>query len=932
MVILSRERTPMGHRMGSMPVGRQGRLTWGNSIRKFMVVMMLAEMPQLAISRGEDVWSDTSKLGTETIARLSHGFVLRPQRLVTSADGNFFLAKFLVKIPRPPKMGTLDALHFCTKITSNKSGKGNHPKEEKEALFKACTRISDIAFGMYRNLANIRLKMKTTYEEVIKLLPDKLWRGGERRKRGLLNFIGNFAYYLFGTGRAKDTDRNFKLIKDTRMGLFKVAEAVASDEKVIGHFMNISTDRINELSEVALKHGKHIKVMERNLETMFNVTLDTYKERKIMDHYILWLSHIMEVGHALTLAYTTMYTEVKAFQQGVHELMKGELSPSIVPFKDMEAALGMVSATLEDRFPGHHVAFKSPAFYYDNANPTFVRKHDVLYISVPIPIVANHYIFRVYHVHTLPVPIHFENATKPDATILRMPYKTVALSIDGTLVLHIDNTEWRDCKGDEILICPDLVHYSKLVDDKCLHSLISNSDQNVEVFCNKEYVWRYKFYEQIIHLTGSQILVSTPDTNVTIFCAGRLDNIVDLFNYAILDLQCDCGMRTSISFVPPQMGNCEKMEATKEITLPENYILQHLGELTVNRSASTSLIRRLRLKPLKVVKDLVGTEKLGNVVMPYGMALRALRTSEVMDLTSLGDDSLRLGWRWMAIFMWIPPFLMMSALMAMIFKRLLTIQAMLVVGSTLPAMVEGVGCTLRPDRDIWLLYMVNTFVLLGVVASVILTVLLMRRWARSGSDQHICIQFAGGTEVITVGLSDNGYGAQSLFWTGRNLIRRMTVVKYWWKYYLDIDWDCNLKIIGHSYDPHEITRLELPTSVKISGSRARKLLRIPVSKCFARLIRDFEGMMVPIPRGLPRVETVGWDKLLRHGRNPGAGRRAPQPHSDEGHQPMAEGVDPEQPEPPPYEGSCFVSMVRPTLVGAPPRYVAALGPRNESRV
>jgi hypothetical protein len=150
-------------------------------------------------------------------------------------------------------------------------------------------------------------------------------------------------------------------------------------------------------------------------------------------------------------------------------------------------------------------------------------------------------------------------------------------------------------------------------------------------------------------------------------------------------------------------------------------------------------------------------------------------------------------------------------------------------------------------------------VVMVVAASVIY---IIWRVSKRDKKKHIGLQISGGPEVITIFLKDTGYGEKGLYWVGKKLIHKITVMKYCLNHYIEIRWSASLKVIGHGNVVMDMAQIALPSKIKISRKQSMMLSKTPAQLIYTRLFRQSDGVAFPISRSIPSRESTGWDRFV----------------------------------------------------------------------
>ena len=355
-------------------------------------------------------------------------------------------------------------------------------------------------------------------------------------------------------------------------------EGVVSDHVSM---LNVTNSRIDNVVEALSHTHARLDSMDKFLGILNRTVKDLRRGQSLATFFHLWFPVLAGRVNDLTLAVQSMVLESTTFLQGVRDLTRGELSHGLVPAAMMDVALENITVYLRERLPHYRVAFPSISYYYDNSDPVFSRNKGSLDIVIRIPLTAHQHLFRIYHVYSLPMPIRFYNESRIDATIVEGLPREFAVSVDLSFSIVLTDHDWRGCSGDEVKTCPNLWTYRYLRPDDCMNALYLDSGSDILKYCQFSYVMRASFPDTFAYLGKGLAIVNSMSTTLQVICRSIPAETLDIAQLVLIELGCDCAMRTDTSWVPYQLHGCDSVESVTEVKYPLNTLLLDSMDLRI---------------------------------------------------------------------------------------------------------------------------------------------------------------------------------------------------------------------------------------------------------------------------------------------------------------------------------------------------------------
>ena len=310
----------------------------------------------------------------------------------------------------------------------------------------------DEAFSSYNKLyTSIYRDILRVQEMMGLLLPKPLGMEGDMRKRGLLDIGGSIAKSLFGTATVKD-------VNILKQHMEELAKAVSQRDMTLKH------DRLNMQSyQVTL--NKRVENLNRGIKANMNiisemtVTFQNWssavtgriarveKQARLNEKGINILhSYVAHHIHALSSLQAESYRVLDAIQT----LISGYLPTYFITPQMLVELLKEISERLESqrnlRITHNHVGY-----YYQIPLVTYVLTEADLYIKIEIPIASSGYLFDLYRVTSMPIPISYD----ADKGLTRIDghKEYIAVSGDKYHYMELDTEDILNCQGQSIKRC-----------------------------------------------------------------------------------------------------------------------------------------------------------------------------------------------------------------------------------------------------------------------------------------------------------------------------------------------------------------------------------------------------------------------------------------------------------------------------------------------
>lgn len=158
------------------------------------------------------------------------------------------------------------------------------------------------------------------------------------------------------------------------------------------------------------------------------------------------LEHEFVILNELTLKQTNVSAqlekELEHMKLGIHDLVKGKLSPFLLSPHVLQSSLRQVQDIITTKFPQFHISHKDPLYYYSHGDFLFTRHHSHLFLTLKIPISSFLQPIAMYKLYSFTVPI---NSSSQHATQL--------VDIPDYFLLTEDNQHYATISASQIYHC-----------------------------------------------------------------------------------------------------------------------------------------------------------------------------------------------------------------------------------------------------------------------------------------------------------------------------------------------------------------------------------------------------------------------------------------------------------------------------------------------
>ena len=452
--------------------------------------------------------------GNETIQRLNYGVAFQ-YRSALQLSNEYWLHTF--KIPLPAKL-QLPSIGTC------------HKDED------TCVLIGHVLAQINTVRAETSARLNDTLETVYKLIPESAQIKG-RGKRSLLPFLGQLSRSIFGTATLDDINVLARHINELSHRTMKISNAIEQHGAHMSSFMEKANKRMDNLMTGVKNNEMAITYIHTQLQTSIRDLQNNFEQMtSILTKQIQNSNHL---NHQLD--------EIKL---GIIDLVKGKLSPLILPPELLQNTIKEIQALLNSKYPEFYVTHTPVDQMYKYENFLYARYNNSLFITIKLPISAHKSNLKLFDVKSFPVPI---NNTSPQATQLLDLPSNFAISADQQFYTMLGDSELNRCKGEKPLHCFFNKPLTPITTESCILALFTNSKEKVHALCN------FRFLQNAItpsiHELGISSVVVYRSPILSMECSKQ-HKMIKGCDYCILALPCRCSLFTEKFYFPPRLTAC----------------------------------------------------------------------------------------------------------------------------------------------------------------------------------------------------------------------------------------------------------------------------------------------------------------------------------------------------------------------------------------
>ena len=319
--------------------------------------------------------SSEIEASSEYITRLNFGYIATKVRSVMIAQG-YWYHTFYVELPtplpswrlaRPPNLMAGDSCESAT----------------------MCYRMRPWMLAMGNLTFSLQQSVSEIISDIHDLIADNDIRDPRRLKpRGLIDGVGKLANVLFGL----TTDDQLKDMQQVILNIKGLAEMSSADSQQLKRTMTSVTQLQNE----RLDNMRDLLVKEHQTMSQLYLQLRELSSTSHIEYNVITML-VNELAK-----YVTIHDSLQRLEQGVHDLVSGQLSPNIISTAELTDVLANVSTTLKEK--SLTLCYKRPQQVYASKTFDYARHGSTLFVRVWLPF-SKHPVMNLYKSKVIALPV-----------------------------------------------------------------------------------------------------------------------------------------------------------------------------------------------------------------------------------------------------------------------------------------------------------------------------------------------------------------------------------------------------------------------------------------------------------------------------------------------------------------------------------------------
>ena len=137
---------------------------------------------------------------------------------------------------------------------------------------------------------------------------------------------------------------------------------------------------------------------------------------------------------------------------------------------------------------------------------------------------------------------------------------------------HAELTEaqFQLCQSQGNQACFQLITMSPHNTPSCALALFQDDHEAIKTLCEVKYITNHKVRPAIVDLGKGKLLIQSTNEKLTETCRGQVPTEIDVCKFCIIDLACDCELRSHNIYVPPSLANCDDATIPTIVTHSQN--------------------------------------------------------------------------------------------------------------------------------------------------------------------------------------------------------------------------------------------------------------------------------------------------------------------------------------------------------------------------
>lgn len=426
---------------------------------------------------------------------------------------------------------------------------------KNQSIVKLCTESLPYYLAINRLQQTAYLQIKQNIRQIHSVLRFKKTEfSSQKYKRGLLDFVGEIGYFLFGLARKSDIQalqdriqlidhRNNRMLHEFESQISKLVSATS-----------ILNDRVNLVQDQLSQQTQWINQLSNQFQTRW---LNTIQFSSYLTESLLNFTKIADNLQHLRLA--------------AEELVMGRLHPALLSKSDIKQALKNIIQEIQHSHAMARILVKDVSFFYKRLYFMAVKVKTLLFITINVPITTLPSSFDLYEVITYPKTI---NDDLDSSTLIERLPKYFAIAKDLSLY-----ATWELPPSLELGDFSYLLEAAKITLqsdlNSCVMALFRDDSIAVEKLC--EFRLLSGKPSVMIQISSQKVIVENI-LNFSLLCFGSPVQLIEGCRSCVLTLPSTCSLNSTKNFIPsiiPQIHNTSSTAVVSKAYSINQIILQN---------------------------------------------------------------------------------------------------------------------------------------------------------------------------------------------------------------------------------------------------------------------------------------------------------------------------------------------------------------------
>jgi hypothetical protein len=417
------------------------------------------------------------------------------------------------------------------------------PDCSNKAKSKNCSDFSYIIAAV----SNLHQRAESKINELVKRIHDTLQAPGKKEKkrkhkRGFINFIGDIAHSLFGVAR----DSDITAAQD------RIKIILEKQNRVLGQF---ESDMINLASATSITN-KRIDAINSHVNTQDKIITDLSRAIKFDFQTSLELTLLMS---ETLYNFTCLEAHLQSLLISVEALAAGRLEPTLLHKPDIQKVLRILARKLKNTKTQARILITDATYFYRANTHLTIKKHNILCISLKIPITTLPFYLDLYKVTVTPKAIASDN--QHSTLITNLP-RYFAISNDNQF-----HATWETlpllATGQSYRIIDKVDIQLRTNKQECIRALFDNNPRDVDKFCETFLLNQKPASFQ--YLSSNTIAIENSRSNFTLACPIQKVSTIESCTSCLLTIPNECTLSTFDNFFPASLPQSHVYNATHTV-------------------------------------------------------------------------------------------------------------------------------------------------------------------------------------------------------------------------------------------------------------------------------------------------------------------------------------------------------------------------------